>query len=279
MLGAAAGALVLVHRSPEPSHEVPDLLGLTSPSANAHLQPLKLQLAVSSSAYSTHFRKGVVMAQDPSSGLLREGSTVEVVLSLGPQPVKVPALSGQSAGAAAVVLHDLGLTVGRRSYSYSMTVPGGVVIATVPDHGALLPGGAVSLQISKGKPIVVVPAIAAGASYADYSASLAHSGLVVSEALYYSNNVPDGDVISATPGPGASVVIGTLVSVAVSRGPHLVAVPNVTSQSVGTATQELSSYGFPVTEVLGNPLGTVTATKPAAGTMALYGSPIVLRTG
>ena len=144
------------------------------------------------------------MSQNPSGGRLREGSIVEVVVSLGPQPVNVPALAGQPATAAAQVLRDLGLAVGGRTYETSMTVAAGVVVASSPDHGTLLPGQAVDLDISKGKPLVAVPAVATGTTFAQYQAALSAVGLVAFETQSYDDYVAKGLVIGATPARGVA---------------------------------------------------------------------------
>jgi serine/threonine-protein kinase len=279
LAAVSVGYAVSRGRFSKPSHPVPYLVGLSSAAARARLGDLHLTMAVSSTSYSPHALQGTVLSQSPSTGRLREGSTVQVALSLGPRPVAVPSLAGKPLAVAVEDLHAVGLSAGTCTYSYSMSVPAGSVISSSPAKGLLLPGRAVDLAVSKGKPLVAVPAVGAGATYPDYQASLSHAGLVATETLAYSDTVPSGLVMAASPAPGTSVVVGTTVTVEVSKGPHLVAVPNVATLSVSSATDDLTAYGFQVTEVLGNPNAAVRGTNPSAGTLALYGSPVVILTG
>ena len=67
-------------------------------------------------------------------------------------------------------------------------------------------------------------------------------------------------MIGTVPPPGTVVIVGTQVTVEISLGPHLVAVPNVATESVGAASQQLQNDGFQVSGVTGNPIATVTGT-------------------
>ncbi|MGH9115195.1 MAG: protein kinase domain-containing protein, partial [Acidimicrobiales bacterium] len=82
----ASGALV-------PSHPVPSLIGDTEAAAAGTLRPLHLRLAVAGRSYNSKFRTGTVISQQPDRGRLKEGKTVSVTVSLGPQPVPVPSLA------------------------------------------------------------------------------------------------------------------------------------------------------------------------------------------
>ena len=278
--GVAAWAQLSGQLAPE--HPVPALVGESRAAATATLDRLHLHLAVTGSTYNGRYPSGTVISQTPPGGRLREGRTVDVVLSAGPQPVAVPtSLAGLSQAAAEQVLATLHLRPGTVTQEHSMTVPAGSVISSSPDSGTLLPGRPVDLVVSSGKPTVAVPALTAttAASFSAARSALAALGLGAVETDQYSTTVSKGAVISLAPGSGSTVVVGTTVTVTVSRGPHLVPVPDLSGQSVGAAAQELSNQGFSVKGVSGNPLGTVTSTQPAAGTSVLYGSAVTIVTG
>ena len=281
LAGGGGAAWAVLSGSLTPEHPVPALVGESRASAAATLDRLHLHLAVTNSTYS-RYPTGIVISQTPSSGKLREGRTVDVVLSAGPQPVAVPTtLPGLPQNDAEQVLATLHLRTGTVTQQHSMTVPAGIVISSSPDSGTLLPGQPVDLVVSSGKPTVAVPALtsASAGSFSAANAALAAVGLAAVESDQYSNTVAKGQVISLSPAPGATVVVGTTVTVTVSKGPHLVPVPNLSGQSVGAAAQSLSGQGFTVNGVSGNPLGTVTGTRPAAGTQVLYGSAVTIVTG
>lgn len=271
--GGTAGAIVATGVL-TPTHPVPRLIGQTEAQAKASLQRLHFHLSVYQRSYSSE-AAGTVLAQRPSQGTLSEGATVAVLLSLGPQPVKVPGdLAGKPLDTAEGILQALGLKAGTITHQTSMTVPAGVVISSSPSSGTLLPGQAVNLVVSSGKPTVAVPTLAgepAGQSFASAQAALQAVGLSAVESDQFSPTVPKGQVIGTSPAAGAQATVGSQVTVQISKGPDLVAVPNVSGQSVAAADQILTQAGFnPVFNgSLNHP---VTGTSPPAGTMAPRGS-------
>ncbi len=261
------------------SHPVPVLVGDNRVQALGAVSRLHLKLNVTSSAYNSKYPSGNVVSQAPASGEIREGQTVSVVLSLGPEPVKVPVVKGDTEQAAEQALQALGLGFKLAPGATSMTVPAGEVISAAPSSGTLLPGQSVTIVVSQGKPKVAVPSLSSNASFAAVSAGIDAAGLSVSQISDYSTTVPKGDVISLNPSPGTTITVGDKVTVDVSLGPHDVAVPQVAGYSVGAAVQALSADGLGVAGTNGNPINSVTSTVPAAGTEVLYGSSVTLVTG
>ncbi len=261
------------------SHPVPGLVGDSRAQALDAVSRLHLKLTVASSAYNSKYPLGKVVSQTPASGKIREGQTVSVVLSLGPQPVKVPVVKGDTEQAAEQALQALGLAYTLAPGATSMTVPAGEVISASPSSGTLLPGQSVAIVVSQGKPKVSVPSLGSNTSFAAVSAAVDAAGLSVSQINDYSTTVPKGDVISLNPSPGTTITVGDKVTVDVSLGPHDVAVPQVAGDSVGAAVQALSAVGLGVAGTNGNPINSVTSTVPVAGSEVLYGSSVTLVTG
>jgi eukaryotic-like serine/threonine-protein kinase len=280
LLGAGAAGAVFASRALTPSHPVPGLVGDTAAKAESLLRPLHFHLSVSSRVYSK-LPVGEVVAQNPRGGRLKEGQTISVELSRGPQPVPVPTnLTGVPLSAAKSVLQTLGLSVGAVRYASSMTVPPGDVIGSSPASGTLLPGQPVSLVVSNGKPKVTIPALttASSASFDAAKAALAQSGLVAVDVPAYSDTVPVGHVITTQPGPGTMATVGDRVSVLVSKGPQLIDVPDVRGDTVDQANARLTADGFTVSGVNGSPSARVTGTNPAQGTPLRKGSPVQINT-
>jgi serine/threonine-protein kinase len=247
-----------------PTHPVPRLVGLSQANAQVVLRPLHLHLVVAGSAYDPRAPAGAILTQRPATGRLKEGAGVTVTVSRGPQPVPVPSVDNLTLNAATSVLDTLGLKPGHVSHAASLTVAAGLVISSHPAGGTLLPGQTVDLLVSTGKPTVAVPALSGpnGASFAAAQAALAAANLPAVEHDDYSDIVPPGQV-----------------TVTISKGPHLVAVPNVARDSVGAASQALASLGFQVSGVTGNPIYAVIGTSPPSGTSAHYGSAVQILTG
>lgn len=279
---AGGGAAAVILTRPAPTHPVPVLAGRDQTAAVAALYPLHLALAVTSRVYDAKVPAGEVISQVPSGGRLREGSTVDVTISLGPQPIPVPTtLAGQSQADATTVLTTLGLTVGSVTQASSLTVPEGAVISSTPASGTLLPGQAVSLVVSTGKPIVAVPALSGSsvASFAGAQSALSALGLVAAQSTAFSDTVPKGQVISTAPAAGTSLRYGSTVTVTVSNGPDVVTVPSVVGDSIPYATQVLTNGGLVVVGVSGNPTAAAVATSPAAGAVVHRGSHVTITTG
>lgn len=278
--GGTAGAIVATGAL-TPTHPVPRLIGDTEVQAKAALGKLHLHFSVYQRSYSGE-AAGTVLAQRPSRGTLSEGSTVAVLLSLGPQPVKVPTnLAGTALDTAEGVLQTLGLKTGTITHQTSMSVAAGLVISSSPSSGTLLPGQAVNLVVSSGKPTVAVPALAgtqAGQSFAAAQAALQAVGLTAVESDQFNDTVPKGQVIGSSPAAGVQATVGSRVTVLVSKGPDLVAVPTFSGQSGIAASQILAQDGFNVTGITGNPNKAVTSTSPAEGSMVPRGSNVQIIT-
>ena len=278
--GTAAGALVATGALTT-THPVPQVVGEPEQTARAAVARLHFKLAVYGSSYSST-PAGTVLAQRPSRGRLSEGSTVSVLLSLGPQPVKVPTgLAGMHQADAAAVLQALGLKVGNVTSATSLTVAAGDVISSNPSAGTLLPGQAVDLTVSSGKPMVAVPALSGqnAQSFAAAQSALQAVGLTAVESDAFNDTVPKGQVIGTQPPGGTSLAVGSQVTVLVSKGPDLVAIPPVANDSIPQATQVLNAAGFAVSVSNASSSAIARGTNPPAGTMAPRGSNVTIITG
>ena len=278
LLGGAASA-VLVLKRPAPTYAVPRLGGEALGDARAVLAGDHLLLAVVGTQWDTA-AKGSVITQYPLAGTsLRAHSTVGVTVSLGPEPVAVPDLSPLDLAQAISELRSDRLRLGRVARRTSMTVPDGSVISWSPRGRRVLPGTAVQLVVSEGRPMAVVPPEAASTSFAALQAALRGAGFKVAELTAYSDGVPAGDVVSVSPSAGTREVVGSTVTVIVSIGPHTVTIPaGIVGLSADQAGKVLLRLGLYVYEVQGSPLAPVTGSQPAVGTAVLYGKSVVLVT-
>ena len=121
-------------RGPQPA-AVPAVTGGSVEDARAGLEGAGLRLGGRTEAYDDA-PAGTVVAQDPAEGTLLPGSTVAVVVSLGPEPVEVPAVFEQRFDEAAATLEDLGFVVERRGADIF-----GRVVSQDPPAGTQLPPG------------------------------------------------------------------------------------------------------------------------------------------
>lgn len=117
----------------------PDVGGMPQTEAQALLtdQGLRSEVVEDDGRYDERVPDGHVLIQRPKPGtLVKRGSKVTIILSLGPQLLQVPDVVGSAAQAAHVALSAAGLSVGRTLTIYSTAAEPGTVIAQRPSPGA-----------------------------------------------------------------------------------------------------------------------------------------------
>ena len=276
ILGAAG--LVAV-RVLTPSHTVPSVVHQTEAEARRTLSPLNFHLRVSK-AYDDQGPTGSIIRQHPDAGRsLRERSTVSVVISLGPAPVPVPDLTGLTVDQASQRLAGAQLVLGASVSRPDGNVRAGQIVSWSGDGSQLPKGSRVDVVVSTGPPTVIVLDIVHSAkSFADAAAALQGQGLSAVEDDEFNDTVSKGQIVGTNPPAGAQVPTGSAVTVIVSKGPDLVAVPNVRGLSVDAATKALEAQGFTVSGVAGAPDRPVSFTAPAAHALVKRGSAVRLYT-
>lgn len=130
---------------------VPQLKGLPRAEATNRLvdQGLRLRRTENSSRYDDEVPVGHVVQQDPDPRTpVKRGSTVEVVISLGPQRVEVPELGGKGLPAAQAALSGSGLALGRTLGAFAADKTEGSVLGSDPGPGeAVAPATPVHLLL------------------------------------------------------------------------------------------------------------------------------------
>jgi serine/threonine-protein kinase len=102
-----------------------------------------------------------------------------------------------------------------------------------------------------------VPSLA-GRTLADATATLQNLGLVIAQADdVFSSKVPVGSVVTQDPAADTKLDRGGTVTVAVSKGPDLVAVPPLAALTVQQASDALSAAGLKLGKVKGDQAGVV----------------------
>ncbi|HEY1659354.1 MAG TPA: PASTA domain-containing protein [Candidatus Sulfotelmatobacter sp.] len=116
---------------------------------------------------------------------------------------------------------------------------------------------------------VQVPALV-GLSPAEAAHSVAGLGLQMqTERQYYSQQIPEGRIVSQLPLPGTKVRRGWLIRVAESLGPQRVVIPDVTKESERAAEWNIKRRGLDLTstaqiQLPGTPPDEVVAQSPPA---------------
>jgi eukaryotic-like serine/threonine-protein kinase len=255
--------------------DVPPLSGMTLMDARA--QALDFDVAVSGRKHHASIPRGAVISQDPESGEAEEGSSINVIVSLGPPPVRVPDVEGRPKAKAIAVIEAKDLTVGKTLYRYA-PLPAGKVVRQLPGGGKVEVGSEVHLVISKGPTPVELPAIA-GAPTADATEVLSEMGLRAKVQEIYSEDAEEGLVVYTEPEAGSTVVRGDSIEVYVSAGPRFedVTLPDVRNMSTEQATAKLGTTGLRATIVRSCGGGNlVVDTSPVAGSTLKQNDPVTL---
>ena len=136
---------------------VPDLAGIELTAAQGDLQQNGLKVKQGAGQYSDTIPAGAVISSNPAAGTqLKRGDTVTVVVSKGRAPIQVPDLVGKNINDARGALQVLGLTAVERYKDSDQ--PADTVIAQTPKASTgAAPDDEVTLDVSKGPPLVTVP--------------------------------------------------------------------------------------------------------------------------
>ncbi|MDN6328704.1 MAG: Stk1 family PASTA domain-containing Ser/Thr kinase [Brachybacterium sp.] len=153
-----------------------------------------------------------------------------------------------------------------------------IVLVILAVLGLVAAALAVFQPWNQGPEEVAVPSIV-GETEEDASALLEDAGLEGEFVQIESQEVEAGTVISAEPGEGEEIPVGSTVEVTVSGGPEAADVPDVTDMPREEAVAQLEDAGF-VPEYVDSEdkqrveRGIVTRTQPAAGTAAQRGDTV-----
>ncbi|PID53719.1 MAG: serine/threonine protein kinase [Micrococcales bacterium] len=230
-----------------------------------------------SEQYDESAPAGTVIGTDPAEGeRLRKHGTIGVVVSKGSAFLAMPDVAGRSMDEATGILQREEIGVRQRSKEYSQDVAKGSVIRTEPAAGERIKRGTdVAVVLSRGREPLSVPD-QVGQPVQQAQATLSETGFQVSVTEEFSEEVPQGSVISQEPRSGQAFR-GDTVTLVVSKGPPLVDVPSVIGKPLEQARQELEDAGFTVEidEVMGGYFGTVRNQNPADG-QAPNGSTVTL---
>ncbi len=252
-----------------PSHPTPALINLPLAQARADVAKVHMTLALGAPVKSITVGAGDVVSQSPKPGTsLKEGSTVNVVLSGGKPNVSVPSLANMTCAQAAAALQAAHFQSVCAPGAYNDTIPAGVLdlwsIGSTPNPSKAPYGSTITLVPSLGHSPATVPNIPQNYTFDQAQAALQAVGLTATQNPMSSATVPSGDVISTTPASGAQAPYGSAVAVNVSTGPPTTTVPNVIQDTVTQATDALQEAGLSVSGVSGSPSNKVIGTQPSS---------------
>lgn len=262
---------------------VPPVVGKPVAAAESTLRTQHLN-PTPKEGFSETVDKGLVISTDPKANdEVRRGTAITVLVSKGPERYAVPTLAGVSLADAQNQITGGNLVVGKITETYNDEVDDGQVISSDPKAGTKLKRGtSVALTVSKGRQPISVENFT-GKPFAAAKNALEKAGLVVEEGGPQENSdtVAKDSIIRQEPA-GGTLFKGDKVTVIVSKGPVLVAVPGgLIGKQFSEVKATLEGLGFTVKErqaIPGINFGTVQGLNPSEGTQAPKGTEIVVTT-
>ena len=175
-----------------------------------------LEYGTTTEKWSDTLDEGIVIGSKPEAGTtLRPDAAVDLIVSKGPEPIKVKDWVGKDADDARAWFEDRGLDVEITGEEFSDTVDEGDVISQDPPGGSTsYRGDEVSLVVSKGPELVEVPSVR-GQGVDVATETLEDLGFDV-ETREATGSLGLGYVFSQTPGGGdlarkGSTIVLTLI--------------------------------------------------------------------
>ncbi|WP_329400481.1 Stk1 family PASTA domain-containing Ser/Thr kinase [Streptomyces melanogenes] len=223
---------------------VPQLVGETQKSAETLTANVGLKLTVSKTEPCADQPKGNVCSQSPTSGKLKKGEAVSVVVSAGAPKVEVPDVTEKKKDNATQILQDKGFTV--KTTTVESEQEEGTVVSQTPDGGKQVEKGSeVTLTIAK-KKTSKLPDVT-GTDYNAAEAQLRTLGYTNVSRQDVDSEKPANQVVDQTPKGNTNQTKDVQIVLKVSKGPQTpvpVPVPSVFGMTVKQATEKLNAAGF-----------------------------------
>ncbi len=192
--------------------DVPNLVEMRSEAAGELVRGRGLRLVVTETEAS-ELAEGVVVRQSPVAGTLQPSEAVEVVLSSGPEMIRVPELSGRPVAVAQAAAEALGLVVEVDETAEGDTP--GSVMSTSPAAGMEVAAGS-TVQLHATPAGIEVPELV-GTPYRRARGTLEEAGLALGRVRRrYDERRPEMIVVSQEPEAGARVPAGTEIAIVIN---------------------------------------------------------------
>ena len=202
---------------------VPNVKGLLESEAREEIESRNLVFNVKGTATSVEVEPGRVISQSvKEDSKVKEGYTIDVVISEGQDLVPVPSVVNLPYEEAEEILTDKGFSVGERKYEPSDVTPNNYVMKQEPEAFTYLaPNSKVYLLISQGEEIkdIEMPNLVGMESIKAQNEILKRDLVVGDVRDEHNDTAPEGEVFWQSYEPGTIIESKTAVDIYVSKGP------------------------------------------------------------
>ncbi len=227
----AFGGTMMILKVTNPKEvELPDVVGLTREEAEEKIKEAKLKFEVEAEEYSTEVEENHIISQKPNyqemHNKVKEGSTVQVIVSKGTEKTKVPKVVGMTEDEAIQALEDAKLKVEIVEETSKKIEEGYVISQETEANTEANAGDTVIIHVSTGTGIKQVTMIdVTGKSEADAKAALQALKLVVNVGTSEDNSKDNGVVLKQSIEVGKVIDEGTTVTITVNKLAEAKSVP------------------------------------------------------
>jgi serine/threonine-protein kinase len=273
----ARGAVItLFVSSGPPLTTVPDVGGFTAADAQRALANANFKTRLTP-RYDAKAPKDTVLAIRPAIGARApEGSTVELVVSRGPQPMAAPQLVGLTLDAARALVGKSGITLNVDQQTANDMIPANTIVSQSLSAGSnVTSGSTIGVTVSTGPALVAVPDVG-GKSPADAAALVQQMGLVPVVQYIVDATNATGNVVAQDPAAQATVPRRTSVTLNVAVAGT---VPDVTGLALEDAKRAIVANGYNIGNVAisaDGDLGKVVRTEPEANAALRPGEAVTI---
>ena len=240
-------------------HPVPNLVGQNENDAVAAVEQFDWEIDRKVERSDEEPDVGDIIRTSPSAGeKLAEGEPLLLVVSEGPELRPLPDLVGQTEAEARTALAEVQLTSTTAPRAFHEQIPPGSVVSwqvagrpNLKTGDEVLPETEVELTLSKGPQPRQVPDLR-DISIAQARSRLDELKLELSRgADVFSDDIDKDLIVRQRPAPGKSVERGATITIQVSKGPDLVAFPDLEGLKFRGAVDKLERFGLRLGNVLG----------------------------
>ncbi|MCO0860416.1 Stk1 family PASTA domain-containing Ser/Thr kinase [Staphylococcus pasteuri] len=199
--------------------EMPDITGKTQSQAETMLKNHNLKLGDVSKDYSDKYPENQIIKSKPAKGeRVERGDKIDIVVSKGPEMVKMPSVIGLSKDDALDKLREVGLKDVGVEQTYSSSTPRGYIAnqSVSANKKVKLNDNNIKIYESLGVRQVYVSDYE-NKSYDTAKKELESKGFKLKVSKSYSDSVKKNDIISQSP-KGKSVDEGSTITLVVSKG-------------------------------------------------------------
>lgn len=208
-----------------------ELIGMTYDDAVELLEEHNLLEGELIEQANDEVEEGIVFQTTPDSGTsVREGTEVDLYVSLGEEPYIVGDYEEENFEEIRAELSELGFTI-ESEPDTSETVEEGHIIAQdiEPGEEVLISETTITFTVSTGRPVMELRDLS-GYSRPSVDDYVSERGLSLTAEEESSDEVPLGQVISQDPAPGTSIYSGDRITVVFSTGPEEISTVNFSHQ-------------------------------------------------